>query len=98
MSSSPVAVVIGASRGIGRQIALTLAQNNYTVVVAAKSSSISPPKSFPPDPNSADSTINTVAREIQEAGGKAYARQVDVRDFENITSLVDETVRRLGRI
>ena len=96
--SASVAVVIGASRGIGRQIALTLAQNGYTVVVAAKSSSVYPPKTFPPDPNSADSTINTVAREVNETGGKAYAHQVDVRSPESIDGLIKWTLSALDHI
>lgn len=53
---------------------------------------------FPPDPNSSQSTINTVAREIKEAGGDALALSCDVRDFESITSLVDETIKQLGRL
>jgi NAD(P)-dependent dehydrogenase (short-subunit alcohol dehydrogenase family) len=96
--SSKVAVVIGASRGIGRQITITLAKNGYTVVVSAKSSSSSPPKIFPPDPNSSESTIDTVVREIQEAGGKAYARQVDVRSPESVDGLIKWTISTLGHI
>lgn len=53
---------------------------------------------FPPDPNSPQSTINTVAREIHEAGGDAIAIPCDVRDYASITGLVDVTVRRLGRL
>jgi NAD(P)-dependent dehydrogenase (short-subunit alcohol dehydrogenase family) len=69
------------------------------VVVSAKTTSdVSKANPFPPDPNSSQSTINTVAREIQEAGGSALAFACDVRDLENITSLVDETVRQLGAI
>jgi NAD(P)-dependent dehydrogenase (short-subunit alcohol dehydrogenase family) len=70
-----------------------------TVVVSAKTTSdASKANPFPPDPNSSQSTINTVAREILEAGGSALALACDVRDFENITTLVDETVRQLGSI
>jgi NAD(P)-dependent dehydrogenase (short-subunit alcohol dehydrogenase family) len=98
MSSTKVAIVIGASRGIGRQIALTLAQNNYIVVVAAKSSSTTLSKIFPPDPNSTDSTIDTVVREIQEAGGKAHARKVDVRSPESIDQLIKWTITTLDHI
>ena len=69
------------------------------MVVSAKTTSdASKGNPFPPDPNSSQSTINTVAREIQEAGGSALALACDVRDFENITSLVHETVRQLGRV
>jgi NAD(P)-dependent dehydrogenase (short-subunit alcohol dehydrogenase family) len=68
-----------------------------TVVVSAKTTSDAfKANPFPPDPNSSQSTINTVAREIQEVG--ECSRTCDVRDFENITSLVDETIRQLGSI
>ncbi|PGH27947.1 hypothetical protein AJ80_00201 [Polytolypa hystricis UAMH7299] len=94
-----VALVIGASRGIGRQVAIDLARNGYAVVVAAKTTSDAAKRvPFPPDPNSSQSTINTVEREILEAGGTASARQVDVRDVENINRLVQETVRLYGRL
>jgi NAD(P)-dependent dehydrogenase (short-subunit alcohol dehydrogenase family) len=94
-----VALVIGGSRGIGRQVAIDLAQNGYYVVVAAKSTSDAHKADpFPPDPNSPQSTINTVAREIREAGGDALALPVDVRDFESIKTLIDETVGQLGSL
>ena len=70
-------------------------------MVAAKTTSDAsriPASEFPPDPNSPKSTINTVAREITEAGGSALALPVDVRDVDNVKDLVDETVKRLGRL
>ncbi|KAF7556751.1 hypothetical protein G7046_g6221 [Stylonectria norvegica] len=78
-SSKPVALIVGASRGIGRQVAIDLASNGYTVVVAAKtiSDASQPTAPFPPDPNSSASTITTVAREILSLGGTATAIQVD---------------------
>ena len=70
-----------------------------TVVVAAKTvSDPSATDTFPPDPNSAQSTITTVAREIRDAGGAASAVQVDARDADSVTALVDETVRLHGRL
>jgi hypothetical protein len=66
------------------------------VVVSAKTTSDAssiPASSFPPDPNSSQSTINTVAREITEAGGSSLALPVDVRNVENVKDLVDETVK-----
>lgn len=90
-SSNKVALVVGASRGIGRQIALDLARNKYKVVVAAKSmSDASKVVPFPPNPNSPNSTINTVEREIREAGDDATAVQVDTRDFESVQRLVEQ--------
>lgn len=64
------------------------------VVVAAKSTSdastVSP---YPPDPNSQQSTISTVEREIRESGGEAVAIPVDVRSFESVKELVDQAAR-----
>lgn len=111
MAAEQVALVVGASRGIGRQIAIDMAKNGYsgkqsckeklfeqvndkiTVVVAAKSSSDAT-KTFPwpPDPNSSQSTISTVQREITEAGGKATAITVDVRNFGEIELMVKKAV------
>lgn len=53
---------------------------------------------FPPDPNSSQSTINTVEREIHEAGGHAATVAVDVRDAAQIQHAVDETVRVFGKL
>jgi NAD(P)-dependent dehydrogenase (short-subunit alcohol dehydrogenase family) len=98
-SSQPVALVVGASRGIGRQIAIDLAANGYAVVVTAKSVS-DPSKlaSFPPPPNSPDSTISTVTREITAAGGRALAVQVDVRSPESIERLIASTITQFSRL
>lgn len=53
---------------------------------------------FPPDPNSSQSTINTVEREIREAGGHAATVVVDVRDAAQIQHAVEETVRVFGKL
>ncbi|WYZ40593.1 hypothetical protein EsH8_IV_000934 [Colletotrichum jinshuiense] len=95
----PVALVVGASRGIGRQIAIDLAKNGYAVVVAAKTTSnASETNPFPPNPNSQQSTISTVAREIHEAGGNATPIAVDVRDQESKYSRLDVLVYNSGAI
>ncbi|KAF2641673.1 putative Hydroxysteroid dehydrogenase-like protein 2 [Massarina eburnea CBS 473.64] len=98
-SALQVALVVGASRGIGRQVAIDLAKHGYAVVVAAKStsdaSSVNP---FPPDPNSPLSTISTVEREIREAGGQATAIACDTRDFTSTQRMVDQTVLKYGRL
>lgn len=68
-------------------------------MVAAKSTSDAYKTApFPPDPNSSQSTINTVAREIKEFGGEATAIPVDTRDVEQINKLVEETVRTYGKL
>lgn len=97
--SKHVALVIGASRGIGRQVAIDLAGAGYRVVVSAKSTSdASNAYPFPPDPNSPQSTINTVAREIREAGGEAAAIAADTRDPDAVRKMVDEAVATFGRL
>ncbi len=53
---------------------------------------------FPPDPNSAASTINTVEREIREAGGDATAIGVDTRSFADVQTLIDQTIKIYGRL
>ncbi|KAF9874127.1 hypothetical protein CkaCkLH20_08499 [Colletotrichum karsti] len=94
-----VALVVGASRGIGRQIAIDFAKNGYAVVVAAKSTSdASKVTPFPPNPNSQESTISTVAREIHEAGGDAEPIAVDVRDPESVARLVEQTIQKYSRL
>ncbi|KAJ5193120.1 hypothetical protein N7449_009262 [Penicillium cf. viridicatum] len=94
-----VALIIGASRGIGRQIAIDLAKNGYAVMLSAKTTSdASTVTPFPPDPNSSQSTINTVEREIREAGGHASTVAVDVRDAAQIQHAVEETVRVFGKL
>ncbi|KAL2041503.1 hypothetical protein N7G274_005885 [Stereocaulon virgatum] len=94
-----VALVVGASRGIGRQIAIDLAKNNYIVIVSAKTTSdptLCTP--FPPDPNSPSSTINTVALEITSTGGTATPIAVDTRSPASIQALVTATIALHGRI
>ncbi|KXX82537.1 Hydroxysteroid dehydrogenase-like protein 2 [Madurella mycetomatis] len=101
-TNKPVALVIGASRGIGRQIAIDLAKNGYAVVVAAKTTTpesdlvkLSP---FPPNPNSPQSTITTVAREITVAGGEATAIPVDTTDYASIQQLIAQTIETYVRL
>ncbi len=53
---------------------------------------------FPPDPNSQQSTISTVEREIKEASGQASAITVDTRDFESVQRLVEQTIKIHGHI
>ncbi|PTB64291.1 NAD(P)-binding protein [Trichoderma citrinoviride] len=98
-SQKPVALVVGASRGIGRQVAIDLAKNGYAVVVAAKS--VTDPSKLPhktPGPKSAASTVTTVAREIASAGGEATPVQVDVRSEESVNALVAKTIAKYNRL
>jgi citronellol/citronellal dehydrogenase len=84
-----VAIVTGASRGIGRAIALGLAQQGCRVVIAAKS--IESTAQLP-------GSIHTVAKEVEALGVKALPIQVDVRDAEQVTSMAKRTIDEFGRV
>lgn len=82
-------VITGATRGIGREIALRFAKDGANIVVAAKTAE--PHPKLP-------GTIHTVAKEIEEAGGKSLAVMVDVRDEQQVQAMVDKTVETFGGI
>ena len=63
-----VALVIGASRGMGKQVAVTLSKNGYAVGVAAKTTA--PSEKTP-------GTIYDVCKEIEAGGGKALPIKVE---------------------
>jgi citronellol/citronellal dehydrogenase len=79
--------ITGGSRGIGREIALRAARDGANVVVAAKTAE--------PHPKLAG-TIHTVAEEIEKAGGKALAIQLDVRDDAAIAEAMKQTAQKFG--
>lgn len=84
-----VAIITGASRGIGKAIALRLAQEGADVVVAAKSE-----QSTERLPGS----IYETAAEIEAIGRRALPVKVDVRNEEEIKGMVDATIERFGRV
>jgi citronellol/citronellal dehydrogenase len=84
-----VAVVTGASRGIGRAIVLGLARAGWDVVVAAKSVESS---------DKLPGSIHTVAAEAEALGASALPIQIDVRDEAQIEALAARTLERFGRV
>jgi citronellol/citronellal dehydrogenase len=84
-----VAVITGASRGVGRALALGLARAGCAVVIAAKST-----ESTEKLPGS----VFTVAQEVEALGGQALPVPTDVRDAEQIEALATRTKERFGRI
>jgi len=81
--------ITGASRGIGREIALRAARDGAKVAIAAKTSDPHPKLS---------GTIHSVAAEVEAAGGKALAIQLDVRDEAAIASAVARAAEAFGGI
>ncbi len=85
-----VAVVTGASRGIGKALALGLAARGAAIVCAARTVTT--------DPGGLPGTIHATADEIERAGGRALAVRCDVGRADDLRKVVDETVERFGRI
>ena len=83
MLQDKIAIVTGASRGIGAAIAVELASQGATVVVNHRDSA---------------TQAETVVAQIVAAGGQALAIQADVSIFADAQRLVKETVERFGRV
>ena len=83
------AVITGASRGIGREIALKLASNGVNIVLAAKS--VEENSKLP-------GTIFSVAKEVENLGAKALPFALDVRSEDSIDEMVQQAITTFGRI
>lgn len=81
--------ITGASRGIGREIALHCAAEGANVVIAAKSDQ--------PHPKLAG-TIHSVAGEVEQRGGRALAIRLDVRDEKQVASAMNQAAEHFGGI
>ncbi|MEO1337107.1 MAG: NAD(P)-dependent oxidoreductase [Myxococcota bacterium] len=81
--------ITGASRGIGKTIAVRAARDGANIAIAAKTD-----KPHPKLPG----TIHTAAKEIEEAGGKALPLVVDVREETQVYEAVAKTVEHFGGI
>lgn len=77
-----VAMVTGASRGIGLATALELASRGASVALVARSESL----------------ITNAAQTIVDSGGQALAAACDVASFEQVESAVTQTVSQFGRL
>src|SRR5437660_657786 len=79
-ASGSVAIITGASNGIGRSLALRLGSNGYRVGLIARRMG----------------AVEAVARAIVEAGGSAAPAAADVGDREGLRAAVAELERQLG--
>ena len=77
-----VAIVTGASRGIGRAISIALAEEAATIVLVARASD----------------TLQEAAEKVTQAGGKARIVVTELTDEESIKGLVKDTEAEFGRL
>ena len=84
-----VAIVTGASRGVGRQAALNFARRGANVVLAART--------IDPDPTLPGSAGEAIAQ-IEAMGRQAIAVKTDLSDRNDLKALVDTTVERFGGV
>ncbi len=83
MLAGKIAVVTGASRGIGRAIAIRLAGEGATVVI---------------NYNGSKEKAEEVKQEIEGAGGKAAVCQCNVADFDQCQAFIQKVIDKFGRI
>lgn len=83
MGENKVVLVTGAARGIGKQIALTLAQSGYDISVNYRTKS---------------DELDELKAQIEKYGVRCALVQGDVAKFEEAENMVKETVEKLGKI
>jgi NAD(P)-dependent dehydrogenase (short-subunit alcohol dehydrogenase family) len=85
-----VVIVTGASRGIGKGLALGLAARGAAVVCAARTET--------EQPGGLPGSVQATAREITAAGGRALAVRCDIGVEADLAALIDRTVEVFGRL
>ena len=83
-----VAVVTGASRGLGKAIALEFAGEGASVAICARANS----------PTGLTGTMDETARAIRDAGGEVFPLVCDVTDDGQVREMVRQVEERYGRI
>jgi len=84
-----VALITGATRGIGRALALGLSNKGYDIVIAGKTTEYNP---------KIPGTIYSVAKEVEIIGTKALPIKTDMRNYNDIENLINKTKETFGRL
>lgn len=88
--TAKVALVTGASRGVGAATAIALAEAGYAVACAARSTNENPQRT--------PGTIDDIVAQIRDAGGTAISVPTDLSDREQVMAMVERTVAELDRL
>ena len=84
MSENKVALITGATRGIGKEIALELAENGFDIAVNCR--------------NKNDESLKALKKEIEKNGVRCEFVEADVANFEQCEAMVKDTIEKFGRI
>lgn len=82
MSQKQISIVTGASRGIGRAIALSLAKENHTLILFGRDKT----------------ALQKTKEEIESLGGECLSFKGDVRDVEFVNNSISNVVEKFGKI
>jgi NAD(P)-dependent dehydrogenase (short-subunit alcohol dehydrogenase family) len=77
-----VAIITGASKGIGKGIALRFSQEGAAVVLASRSLDL----------------LSAIVDQVRNKGGRAMALDLDVTRYESVEKVVNQTVEHFGRL
>jgi 3-oxoacyl-[acyl-carrier protein] reductase len=80
--SGKIAIITGAGKGIGKEIAVEYAREGASVIVAARTYS----------------DVETVAQQIQNEGGNAYPIACDIANVSDVENMVKTTLDKYGRL
>ncbi|GAB7012822.1 SDR family oxidoreductase [Halolamina salina] len=88
--SESTAFITGTTRGIGKQLALALADHGCNVVSTGKTTD--------GDETELAGSIEQTAREVRERGPESLALELDLRDEDRVETVVDEAIDHFGEV